>query len=300
MRVLLAQNPSVALALEVPTQNDMSDTKPMTLHTQEQAVTLFVEMVQQKLQQEKLVMTETQTTLTADHLSVQLKLTGHVLSLQLMLNLSVQEHVQQVIILDSKNEQTETWQMEMDVTPTVKQKEDGHVLMELISSQMYEENFEETVSTMELMSEMTEIKSMETAVVKTVRLKYQDLLNGSALAEMNSQQISAMNGVAMVLDMKIPGSITQEEIFSDFKKLLVMTEILDLGKAEMDFAELKKDLFEVEVVPHIQMSAKKNEEILGISIMTSETMEIWIPMMDEMPTDIQKWGGNDLEDLPGK
>ena len=59
--------------------------------------------------------------------------------------------------------------------------------MELISSQMYEENFEETVSTMELMSEMTEIKSMETAVVKTVRLKYQDLLNGSALAEMNSQ-----------------------------------------------------------------------------------------------------------------
>ena len=90
----------------------------------------------------------------------------------------------------------------------------------------------------------------------------------------------------MVLDMKIPGSITQEEIFSDFKKLLVMTEILDLGKAEMDFAELKKDLFEVEVVPHIQMSAKKNEEILGISIMTSETMEIWIPMMDEMPTDI--------------
>ena len=45
MPVLLAWNPSVALALVVPIQNDMSDTKPMTLHTQGQAVTLFVEMV---------------------------------------------------------------------------------------------------------------------------------------------------------------------------------------------------------------------------------------------------------------
>ena len=63
-------------------------------------------------------------------------------------------------------------------------------------------------------------------------------------------------------------------------------EILDQEKAETDFAELKKDSFEVEVVPHIQMYAKKNEEIQGISIMTSETMEIWIQMMDEMPTDI--------------
>ena len=59
--------------------------------------------------------------------------------------------------------------------------------MELTSSQMYEENSEETVLIMELMSEMTEIKSMEMAVVKTVQLKYQDLLNGSALAEMNLQ-----------------------------------------------------------------------------------------------------------------
>ena len=119
---------------------------------------------------------------------------------------------------------------------------------------------------------MMAIISMVMAVINFVMLKILGLPCGYVPVEMKWLLISVMNGVVMVLDLKILGFGTQEEIFIDFKKRLEMMEIFEVVKDVMDFVELKKDLYVLGELEQLQMFEEKNVEIgehfIMINVMT--------------------------------
>mmetsp|Transcript_1989 Transcript_1989/g.2506 ORF Transcript_1989/g.2506 Transcript_1989/m.2506 type:complete len:300 (-) Transcript_1989:1270-2169(-) len=118
--------------------------------------------------------------------------------------------------------------------------------------------------------------------------------NGSEVAATKWPPTFAMSGVATALGLKILGSGTLAETFSDFKRSLETRATCAAAKAETACAESKKDLPERVAAAPTQMSAQKSEETGEPSIIINAMMEIKSAATDEIQHVISKQATSDF------